>query len=558
MGLLSLSLRSIALCLLHGIVVFSRSRAQDQELVLVASSSFALDLSPTNTELLPESLRVIQRTMNSALQEAQKDNAGNTTIEYLSNKTKVVFPHVDYHPGNTSTSIRFFALATVSTISVPSGTSFRDYRLRSAESRKAALNELLIVILDSPTLFLDALIAEANSTYNSSVPQDVALTIAGQIQGIEDLSVRSVADPPSEPDPNIESVVSSNDLSSIDIVLIGVSIVVLASMLSIAFQVRRDRIGSTDAEPQFATGSTTNTAHRHDKRGSLETTDRIGARCNREIGEFKAGDSASSSIASIVFSDFTPSFKLTQQPSGHQAATSHLEDIELKKNHEVHVTGSVNSDSDADAHLNSLHGLDADNESGWSERNNLTSSEITGSDNSILSLTPLDSSSPLPSSGEPAISSFSALVDTLLLSNSQSFLFPSEAADATTLHREHRVKPFDIKVFHDDLSSSTSKSGHIFRNFSRTLSNASDDLFNGNATVKQGEQCVADWTKSICVVPSVAESTESKTSGNTSFSSITTPSSVELSMESSSVCSPKRKRRRHTKTSADEPEFAVV
>jgi hypothetical protein len=199
MGLLSLSLRSIALCLLHGIVVFSRSSAQDQELVLVASSSFALDLTPTNTELLPESLRVIQRTLNSALQEAQKDNAGNTTIEYLSNKTKVVFPHVDYHPGNTSTSIRFFALATVSTISVPSGTSFRDYRLRSAESRKAALNELLIVILDSPTLFLDALIAEANSTYNSSVPQDVALTIAGQIQGIEDLSVRSVVDPPSAP-----------------------------------------------------------------------------------------------------------------------------------------------------------------------------------------------------------------------------------------------------------------------------------------------------------------------------------------------------------------------
>jgi hypothetical protein len=558
------------------------ARAQEQELVLVVSLSFAMTLRPTVSELLPESLRLLQETINTELQLAQereRTSGDSTRIDYVTNKTRVVFRNADFHAGNSTTTIRFFALATVQTVSVPAGTSFRDFRLRSAETRQDGINNLVQDIFNS-TRLVDVLYVAVETADDSSETGRSELSVAASLQllAIEAISAYPVSDAPAELPPDLvgsEAVQSENRLPTVDVVLICISVLIFAFMVMLVVRFRRDQDDTTEVGPSpsspndnlTATPTTANSHHNEKPDVHRPETSRTGRlSLYRDMGEFKAGDSASSSIASIVFHDYGPPRK---PPPDCQIFVRDIQDVDLPvtapaSNHFVYASSDEEDASNEDSKDGDSTGdtpedgpmmsdehpslsLALEHEKQYDSSCQSTSETTgwsTGTDTSSLLSNPPshddtgkqhddanpDSFSPLLNLGELVPSSFSVLVDSLLMSDPQGLLLSTEAKDAKICSDDLSVpETFTIEVFRDDISSSTtSKGGNVFRELSRSISGGSDDVFKVDvaSTAKESaaRTAISEWMKSICVVRSTSASSDSKTSINTSLSSVTTPS----------------------------------
>lgn len=206
--------------------------AQFEEETLVASSPFRMAVSPTASSLLQGTLELIRATAVAELKEAQS----NSDLPYLLSKTKVVLQGAELQGGEDLTIIRFFALATQKTTSVPPGTAFRDVRTRAAETRQAALNELVESATGS-SRFVERLQEEANAALESGDGR-VSVEAVSQILAIDSIAVAPVASPNTVVDGSDDS---SKALSTADIILIVVIIVIFLAIVLIAIQFRRDR-----------------------------------------------------------------------------------------------------------------------------------------------------------------------------------------------------------------------------------------------------------------------------------------------------------------------------
>ena len=209
------------------------SGAQVEEDTLVASSAFRMAISPTISELRQGALELIRETAVAELKEAQSSSG----LPYVLNKTKVVLQDAELQVGNDLTIIRFFALATQRTISVP-GTSFEDARIRAAEARQEALNGLVETATGS-NQFIERLYENGNVAFASG-DGSVSAEAVSQILAIDSIAVAPVETPIVD-EPDDSSSTSRKNLSTVDIVLIVVIVAIFLVIVLIVLQFRRDR-----------------------------------------------------------------------------------------------------------------------------------------------------------------------------------------------------------------------------------------------------------------------------------------------------------------------------
>jgi len=228
-----MGLPSIMLVCLVLLLNVASSVAQVEEDTLVASSAFRMAISPTVSELRQGALELIQETAVAELKEAQSRSG----LPYVLNKTKVVLQDAELQVSNDLTIIRFFALATQRTISVP-GTSFEDARIRAAEARQEALNGIVETATGS-NQFLERLYVNGNVAFASG-NGSVSAEAVPQILAIDSIAVAPVKTPIVD-EPDDSSSTSRKSLSTVDIVLIVVIVAIFFVIVLIVVQCHRDR-----------------------------------------------------------------------------------------------------------------------------------------------------------------------------------------------------------------------------------------------------------------------------------------------------------------------------
>lgn len=223
--------------------LLKRVSAQVQEATLVASSPFRMAISPTASQLTQGSLELIRATAAAELKEAQS----KSNLPYLLDKTKIVLQEATLQTGEDLTIVRFFALTTQITTSVPPGTAFREVRLRDAENRQKSLNELVEAATGN-LQFTDRLQQNADLAFDNGDGRITADTMS-QISAIESIAVAPVATAANDVSsrPSDKDSTDETKLSSVDVVLIVVIILIFIAIVCIIRQFRRGRKDSDEA-----------------------------------------------------------------------------------------------------------------------------------------------------------------------------------------------------------------------------------------------------------------------------------------------------------------------
>lgn len=540
------------------------SAAQEKKFVLVTSSAFAMSFVPTNELLLPECFRVVQLVTTNELQAAQSLQTRNDTIEYTINRTKIVFRDAFFNSVNKTSTVQFFAIATVSTAAVPDGSSFRDYRLRTAETREEALNELVSQIFQSSQSFVEKLHSEAANLINPG--SSMMSTGAFLLLEIESVHVDRIEfNHTITPNASLTDLPLNNKrLTTTDAVLICVSLLILLSMIAVAVQLYRDHVANEDPDDtESADNEPTDAFWSPDH----EKPKRVVS--DRDIGEFKASDSASSSIASIIFTDYPLTSAIANKEAVRRTIVRAIDYANLPKNPSTMVNGPIVRVLGSFTPMDNCSGRIIELAL---QPNKLTDVPAYLSEDGMgdpASKTSTDNFNALSVSQpgcRPVSISFLNLVDTLLLndpndlaSSSESTLIDCNKSDGSVA--ESRSEPFEMQFFNDDVSSATSAGLHIFRNLSQEdglgnckSKNAHLEKSSSTAAKNSSEaMSVLDWMKSIRVVSNSYDTVDSKTSVNTSFSSMTTPSGER------SIPSPSRNsHHRANPEIEDEAEFVEV
>jgi len=195
---------------------------QVEEDALVASSPFRMAVYPTKVELNQVALDQIRVTAVAELKKAQS----LSDLPYFADKTKIVLQESVLQSGEDLTIIRFFALTTQRIVSVPSGTAFREVRIRNADAREKTLNGLVEVALGS-SQFLKRLQRDTSQAFEGGDGR-VSTDTLSQILAIESIAVAAVAIPGDTAD-TLDDFTNTEQLSVVDVVLI-VAIIFCSSL----------------------------------------------------------------------------------------------------------------------------------------------------------------------------------------------------------------------------------------------------------------------------------------------------------------------------------------
>jgi hypothetical protein len=242
------------------ILVFELSRSANctlvnaqQQTILVASSPFRMNLFPTNTALPSTSLRIVQQVALERLQETLQAlfSQGVNRYYYVSEKTKLIFPEEEvFLAQNRSTSIPFFALATAANVtSFPPGTALEELRIQTANQRRNDLDRAIREALgnnneeeqddNEPSLFLESLHAKSGNTDLQNVTM---VTIESLSAGttVND----TISDTNHTTSQSSTNSAQENDLSTLDVALLSVSVAIFLGISLFLIQCLRDRRAS--------------------------------------------------------------------------------------------------------------------------------------------------------------------------------------------------------------------------------------------------------------------------------------------------------------------------
>lgn len=206
----------------------SGQRRQQQQLALTASTSFRMILSPTALELKSPALRIVEE---ATTQQVLEYAASVGSIEASSvASVEIVFQREEFLPDVLATHISFFALATYRTEAAD--------EVISKSERQSNLNTLTTEAFSTAarrSLFLQRIGEGVEAARKDSTSP----ATTEQLQILDSLVVASVlpftASQPSE--------ASSNGklLSTLDIVLICISVTILIGILWMLFEHFKDR-----------------------------------------------------------------------------------------------------------------------------------------------------------------------------------------------------------------------------------------------------------------------------------------------------------------------------